>query len=191
VIVPILKGKSTDDVTGCCQKIEKALREAGIRVYLDNRDATPGWKYNYWEMKGVPLRVEVGAREVKQEKVVVFRRDLMKREIVALVGLAKKVQAVGTDYDRNLRTDAESRFDNLIVDAETLGTLEDALDKGKIGRVQFCTTERDGLSCAEEIKNRTGGEVRGTRIDVEETATGACIVCGKAAEAIVYVARSY
>jgi hypothetical protein len=57
--------------------------------------------------------------------------------------------------------------------------------------VQFCTTEIDGMSCAEEIKDRTGGEVRGTRIDVDEKGTGACIVCGKAAEAIVYVARSY
>lgn len=191
VIIPIVKGKSTDDVTGYCQKIENTLRDAGIRVYLDSRDATPGWKYNYWEMKGVPVRVEVGQREVKQEKVVVFRRDLMKRETAALVGLAKKVQAVGADYDHVLRADAESRFENLIVEAETLGALEDALDKGKIGRVQFCTTETDGLSCADEIKNKTGGEVRGTRIDVEETATGACIVCGKAAKAIVYVARSY
>jgi prolyl-tRNA synthetase len=191
VIVPILKGSSTDDVTGYCQKIEKTLRDAGIRVYLDSRDATPGWKYNYWEMKGVPIRVEAGQREVKQEKVVLFRRDLMKREAVPLLGLAKKIQAVGADYDRVLRAEAESRFENLIVDAETLGALEDALDRGKIGRVQFCTTETDGLSCADEIKNKIGGEVRGTRIDVDERATGTCIVCGKAAEAIVYIARSY
>ncbi|RDE15597.1 MAG: proline--tRNA ligase [Candidatus Thorarchaeota archaeon] len=191
VIVPIFKGKSADDVIGYCQKVEKALRHAGLRVYLDSRDATPGWKYNYWEMKGVPVRVEVGQREVKQEKVVIFRRDLMKREIVALTGLAGKVQTVGRDYDSVLRAEAESRFENLVVDAATLGALEGVLDKGKIGRVQFCTTEADGLICAEEIKNKTGGEVRGTRIDVEESATGACIVCGKAAKAVVYVARSY
>lgn len=191
VIVPIFKGKTADDVMRYCRNIEETLRNEGIRVYLDGRDATPGWKYNYWEMKGVPIRVEAGQREIKEKKVSVFRRDTMKREIAALVGLAERVRTIGVEIDRMLRAEAESRFENLIVDAETLGTLEDALDNGKIGRVQFCTTETDGLSCAEEIKNRTGGEVRGTRIDVEEDATGACIVCGKAAKAIVYVARSY
>jgi prolyl-tRNA synthetase len=191
VIVPILKGKSIDDVTSYCQRIDKTLRDAGIRVYIDSRDATPGWKYNYWEMKGVPIRVEVGQREVKQEKVMLFRRDLMRRDTVPFAGLAKKIQTVGVEYDGVLKNDAESRFENLVLDAETLGALEDALDKGKIGRVQFCTIESDGMDCAEEIKNKTGGEIRGTRIDVDEKATGVCVVCGKAAKAIVYVARSY
>jgi prolyl-tRNA synthetase len=191
VIVPIFKGQNADEVMNYCRDIEGTLRNAGIRVYLDNRDSTPGWKYNYWEMKGVPIRVEAGQRELKQRKVALFRRDLMKRETVGLDGLSERVARIGAELDSMLRSEAAARFENLVVDADTLGELEDALDKRKIGRVQFCTTETDGMSCAEKIKDRTGGEVRGTRIDVDEKGTGACIVCGKAAEAIVYVARSY
>ncbi|MFW9845911.1 MAG: hypothetical protein ACFFD6_04135, partial [Candidatus Thorarchaeota archaeon] len=64
-------------------------------------------------------------------------------------------------------------------------------DNGKIARTPFCTTEMEGMSCDEEIKERTGGEVRGTRIDIEEKAEGVCPVCGKSAQEIAYIARSY
>ncbi len=191
VIVPIFKGKNIDEVLQYCRGIESSFRDAGIRVYLDDRDSTPGWKYNYWEMKGVPIRVEAGQREVKQRKVAVFRRDRMSRETVGLEGLTKRVTALGSEIDRALRSEAEARFEGLVVDAESLGQVEDALDKGKIARVPFCTSQIDGMSCGEEIKNKTGGEVRGTRIDVEEKPTGVCVVCGKVAQEFVYVARSY
>ena len=66
VIVPIFKGKDIDTVLKYCLDIKKTLKNAGIRVYLDDSDETPGWKYNYWEMKGVPIRVEAGPRDIKQ-----------------------------------------------------------------------------------------------------------------------------
>ncbi|MHA2153661.1 MAG: His/Gly/Thr/Pro-type tRNA ligase C-terminal domain-containing protein, partial [Candidatus Thorarchaeota archaeon] len=82
VIVPIFKGKDADDVLKYCQDIKKKLKKAGIRTYLDQREETPGWKYNYWEMKGVPVRIEAGPRDLKQNKVVMFRRDTMERETI-------------------------------------------------------------------------------------------------------------
>ncbi|MCK5389874.1 MAG: hypothetical protein KAJ36_05260, partial [Candidatus Thorarchaeota archaeon] len=74
--------------------------------------------------------------------------------------LKKEVSSLGKEIDKNLRETAESKFECLIVDADSYGTIEDALDKGKIARTPFCTTEMEGLSCADEIKDRTGGEVR-------------------------------
>jgi prolyl-tRNA synthetase len=191
VVIPIIKGKNAEAVLEYCKKIEQTLEKAGFRVHLDDCDATPGWKYNYWEMKGVPIRVEAGPRDIKEEQAVVFRRDLMKRENVALKDLKKQVKSLGKDIDQTLRSQAEAKFEGLIVDADTIGQIVDAMDNGKIARTPFCTTEMEGLSCDEEIKDKTGGEIRGTRIDVEERADGVCPVCGKVAQEVVYIARSY
>jgi prolyl-tRNA synthetase len=191
VIIPIFKGKDSDHVMKYCQDIEKKLKKAGFRVYLDSTDATPGWKYNFWEMKGVPIRLEAGPRDIKQNKVVLFRRDSMKRETVDLKSLTKRIAGLGKEIDKNLLSIAESKFEGLVVDADTMSAVADALENGKIARVPFCTTEMEGLACAEEVKDRTGGEIRGTRIDVDEKPEGVCAVCGKVATEIVYVARSY
>lgn len=191
VVIPIFRGDTADAVLEYCENIQKTLRKAGFRVHIDKRDGNPGWKYNYWEMKGVPVRVEVGPRDLKGNKAVLFRRDTMEREIIDMKDLKKEVSSLGKDIDKNLRAAAESKFEGLIVDADSYGTIEDALDNGKITRTPFCTTEMEGLSCADEIKDRTGGEVRGTRIDVEEKPDGVCVACGKVATEIVYIARSY
>jgi prolyl-tRNA synthetase len=191
VMIPIYKGKDAEMVLEYSKNIQKNLRKAGFRVYLDNSDNTPGWKYNYWEMKGAPIRVEIGPRDIRDGKAVLFRRDTMKRETIDIKELKKKVTSLGKEIDANLRAEAESKFVDLIVDADSISAIEDALDKGKIARTPFCTTEMEGKSCAEVIKDRTGGETRGTRIDIDEKPTGVCTVCGKPATEIVYIARSY
>jgi prolyl-tRNA synthetase len=191
VIVPIFKGKDSDSVIKYCQKIEKKLKKAGLRVHLDDTDSTPGWKYNYWEMKGVPIRLEAGPRDIEADKIVLFRRDTMKRQSIDFKDVKKQVVAVGKAIDKNLLSMAEARFDGLVVDADNLSGVADALEKGKMARIPFCTTEMEGLPCAEEVKDRTGGEIRGTRIDIDEKPEGVCTVCGKVATELVYVARSY
>ena len=191
VIVPIYKGKDEKTVLEYCQKVKKTIQKAGFRVYLDKKDNTPGWKYNYWEMKGVPIRIEIGPRDIKNEKAVIFRRDTMKRNTVAISDLKKTVVNLGKEIDANLRAAAESKFVDLVVDADTIGAIEDAMEHGKIARIPFCTTEMEGEPCADEIKDRTGGEIRGTRIDIDEKSEGVCVVCGKPATEVVYIARSY
>ena len=110
---------------------------------------------------------------------------------VGIKDLKKRVSALGKEIDANLRAEAESKLVGFVVDADAIGAIEDALDKGKIARTPFCTTEMEGQPCADEIKERTGGEVRGTRIDTDEQPAGVCPVCGKMATAVVYIARSY
>ncbi len=191
VIIPIFKDATAKAVMEYCEKLESRLKDAGFRVHLDRSDNTPGWKYNFWEMKGVPIRVEAGPRDMKKNQVVLFRRDLHKRETASLEKLESRITELGAEIDATLRSMAEAKFEDLIIDADSLSAIDDALDKGRIARVSFCTTEMDGLRCAEEIKDKTGGEVRGTRIDVEETPDGVCVVCGRPAKEVVYIARSY
>jgi prolyl-tRNA synthetase len=191
VIVPIFKGKDVDVVLKYCLDIKKILKKAGIRVHLDDSDDTPGRKYNYWEMKGVPIRVEAGPRDIKQNKAVLFRRDTMKRETLNLDELKKRVLTLGKEIDDNLLKMAEAKFEGLVVDAERFGEIDDALDHGKIARVPFCSIEMDGYSCAEQVEKNTRGEIRGTRIDIDEKPEGLCVGCGKVAKEVVYIARSY
>ncbi|MCK5389169.1 MAG: proline--tRNA ligase, partial [Candidatus Thorarchaeota archaeon] len=122
VVIPIFRGDTADAVLEYCENIQKTLRKAGFRVHIDKRDGNPGWKYNYWEMKGVPVRVEVGPRDLKGNKAVLFRRDIMERETIDIKDLKKEVSALGKDIDKNLRAAAESKFEGLIVDADSYGT---------------------------------------------------------------------
>jgi prolyl-tRNA synthetase len=191
VIVPIFKGKDAEAVLKYCVDIKKTLKKAGLRVYLDKSEETPGWKFNYWEMKGVPIRIEAGPRDLKQNKIVLFRRDTMERETIDLKEMQKRVTALGKEIDENLHSMAAAKFDGLVVDAERLGEIDDVLDKGKIARVPFCSIEMDGYPCAEDIEKNTRGEIRGTRIDMDDKPEGLCVVCGKVAGEVVYVARSY
>ncbi len=191
VIVPIFKGKDAKAVLKYSSEVKKTLRNAGLRVYLDQSDVTPGWKYHYWEMKGVPIRVEAGPRDIKKNSIVLFRRDTMKRETVDLKDLKKRVLALGKEIDENLLRMAEAKFEGLIVDAERFGEIDDALDHGKIARVPFCSIEIDAYSCAEQVEKNTRGEIRGTRIDIDEKPEGVCVACGRVAKEVVYIARSY
>jgi prolyl-tRNA synthetase len=191
VIVPIFKGKDADAVLKYCQDIKKKLQKDGLRVHLDDCEETPGWKYNYWEMKGVPIRVEAGPRDLKQNKVVIFRRDTMEREILDLKDLKKRVAALGKEIDENLLKTAEAKLEGLVVNAERFGEIDDALDHGKIARVPFCSIEMDGYSCAEQVEKNTRGEIRGTRMDIDEEPEGLCVGCGTVAKEVVYIARSY
>ncbi len=191
VIVPIFKGKDAEAVLKYCSEVKMTLRNAGLRVYLDESDVTPGWKYHYWEMKGVPIRVEAGLRDIKKNSVVLFRRDTMKRETVDLKDMKKRVLALGKEIDENLLRMAEAKFEDLIVDADRFGEIDDALDHGKIARVPFCSIEMDAYSCAEQVEKNTRGEIRGIRIDIEEKPEGVCVACGRVAKEVVYIARSY
>lgn len=191
VIVPIFKGKDAEAVLKYSSEVKKTLRNAGLRVYLDQSDVTPGWKYHYWEMKGVPIRVEAGPRDIKKNSIVLFRRDTMKRETVDLKDLKKRVLALGKEIDENLLRMAEAKFEGLIVGAERFGEIDDALDHGKIARVPFCSIEMDAYSCAEQVEKNTRGEIRGTRIDIDEKPEGVCVACGRVAKEVVYIARSY
>ncbi|MGY5874324.1 MAG: proline--tRNA ligase [Candidatus Thorarchaeota archaeon] len=191
VIIPIYQAQTQDEVMKYCNDIKMKLQKTGLRVHLDDREARPGWKYNWWEMKGVPIRVHIGPKEVAESKVVLFRRDLLKKETIELKQIVKRIGALGKEIDDTLRSQAEAKLEGLTVDADSIGLIEDALDNRKVARTPFCTTEMEGLPCAEEIKDRTGGEVRGTRTDIEENAQGVCVVCGKPAQDVVYIARSY
>lgn len=190
VIVPIYKSDNKKRIDEYAAKILASLH--GLRVHYDTSEKTPGFKFNFWEMKGVPIRLEVGEREVESEKVVVVRRDTKEKQLAGLKDLQAVIEKMARDMFNDMKERAKKRFDSLIHEAENMEELEKKLALGGFVKVPFCSIGMDGKGCYEKIKDRMHAEVRGARFpDEEKVMNKKCIVCGKPAKHLVYVARQY
>jgi prolyl-tRNA synthetase len=184
VIVPVVNNAK---LLKEAEKIKKMLSD--YRVVIDGSDKRFGEKMYHWEMKGVPLRLELGERELEKKEVSLFRRDLRKRKNVKINSLVKVIEKEGKDLSKNLISKADKEFKGNIVDVKDYKDLMKF--NGKIARVNFCSVDKDGEKCAAKIEKEALASVRGTRIDKKEKASGKCIVCGKKAKEVVYIAKSY
>ena len=91
----------------------------------------------------------------------------------------------------NLKKKTDIIFKNRIINAKNLSEIKRGIKEGKIVRCNFCSVEKEGISCAEEIEKEVGADIRGTRLDEKETPSGKCAICGKPSTKIVYIAKSY
>jgi prolyl-tRNA synthetase len=192
VIVPVLAEKEPRVLVKALEYKDR-LEQAGFRVELDdNPDLRPGEKFYFWEMKGVPLRIEIGPKDLKEKKFLLYRRDNEKKAAILEKDLLKEIVKEGNSLSENLKKIALKSFEGKIVDAKSVEEVTKIVGNG-IARVNFCSVEKEGIPCAETIEKETGGKIRGTRIDVKEKLIGAgkCVVCGKKAEKVVYVAKDY
>ena len=191
VVVPIIFEDSKKMVLLECRKIEKML-SCKYCVKVDIReDVSPGEKFNEWEMKGVPVRIEVGPKDVEKKQAVVVLRGVGKKEFVSVSELDTFVDKIANTFTKELKDKYAAKFKDNVIDCETISSLEKAIKNGKMVRCGFCTTDLDGEKCADVIDEKTGAEVRGTRVDEKEKKFAKCVVCGKPAKATVYVAKSY
>lgn len=188
IIIPI--GKD-DKLTEEINKIKKQLEEKDISVDIDNSDKRLGEKFYFWEMKGVPLRIEIGKRELDKNEITIYRRDTNNKETIKINNLPEYIEKTSIDIDKNLTKQADKLFDNNLINVKTKAEIKDVIDKGKIARCGFCSVEKEGEACAEVIEKETGAQVRGTRLDEKENPSGKCAICGKKVNHIVYVAKQY
>jgi len=189
VIVPIYYGEERGAVMEKCERVRDLLAKIGYRVYLDAReDRTPGWKFNDWELRGVPLRVEVGKKEVEGGFVTVFRRDLRKRATVKDEELLDAVAKLRDDILETLKRRAKEYFESRLARATSREEVVEAVKSGKIVYMPFCGREE----CAESMRNEVEGlRVRGTELNQAEGDYGRCAWCEEKARYMVYVARAY
>ena len=172
--------------------MQKELQEIGLRVEIDFSGKKLGEKFYFWEMKGIPIRIEFGEKELKAKKVIVFRRDLKEKKLVAFVQLKKQIPIIGKALTDSLKKKSSSAFEKKIIEASTIIDVSKALDAGKIVKAGFCSIELVGEKCAAELEKQVqGAQVRGIRMDKKELPKANCIVCGKKANNVVYIARSY
>ena len=152
VIIPIYEKGNTDFINEHVQKLEAKLKASGIRVTSDLREGhNPGYKFNYWEMKGVPLRIEIGQKDIDKQQVTIVRRDNFKKKFIlqsvldsALHYLLEKIQ--GQMYDRALAQRQER-----ISEPKNWEDFMKALNKKNLCHVLWCNDQ----SCEENVKERS------------------------------------
>ncbi len=182
VIVPIASKKP--GVLEKCEEVKTALEQAGVRVILDNTDNSPGWKFNEWEMKGVPLRIELGPRDIEAGKALVFRRDTLEKAEYSLDGLASTIKELLGTVQKDMLESARVRRDNRIVYADTVKGILDGVENGCFVKAGWCGC-RD---CEDKVKAETSATAR---VYAEGEHSETCAVCGKKAEHTVIFARAY
>lgn len=185
VIVPI-PGKEGERVMAAARALADRLRGVA-RVRLDDRDEyTPGWKFNDWEMRGVPVRLEIGPRDVAADQVVMARRTGGPKETVSLEGIEERIPAILEEVQAEFFARARAFRDAHVVAADTVEALEEAIrERRGFIRVGWCTDQ----ACEDAIRDRTGASPR--VIPMDDAPEGTCPVCGLASKATVYYARAY
>ncbi len=193
IVIPILsKNSDSKAIEKYANEICGTLAKSAIRAKVDSSPSTPGFKYNHWELRGVPLRIEVGAREEAAKSLTIARRDNGKKETVDAASAIEAVNKAGKEVDSEIFARANSFFSASQSKASTMDELKAAIDAGGIVRVPYCTMEKEGKPCADEIKARAVGDVRGIIYPHEPAPTGEkCVFCGKSAKHYAYVARQY
>ena len=189
VIVPISRGNWRETVLPKAQAIRDELVAQGIRVMLDDRDSqTPGWKFNEWELRGVPIRLEVGPRDIEKSQVVLARRDTREKSFVPMEGLAAEVERRLTDIQQAL-------FDRAIRFREEHTTSTDSYDEFKQimdGRPGFVISPWCGSAeCEAAIKAETQATIRNIPFTSEPTTGRNCIKCSAAATTFAWFAKAY
>lgn len=188
VIVPIpYKGK--ENVNKSCKNIAIELEKANIRVKLDLRvDLTPGFKYYYWELRGIPIRIEVGPRDIKQNQVTVVRRDTLERQTYKINELVTAVQKLMEKMARKMRYKAWQWIRKHVYKVNSLEEAKNLLmQRAGVIEVPWCNRTECGHKLEEELDAR----VLGTPLDTRERVHGNCVVCQEKAESVVRVAVAY
>ncbi|MEN6478792.1 MAG: proline--tRNA ligase [Anaerolineales bacterium] len=193
VIVPIWRQDAERaNVLGLCQRVEEQLCDAGLRVKLDVReDQTPGFKFNDWELRGVPVRVEIGPRDVQNDAVVLARRDWPgkegKRFGVAVSGLAAEVRALLAEIQANLLAEATDYRDEHTTRVSSYDEFKEVLEtKGGFIRVHWAGSDADEARIQEE----TRATLRCLPLDAPE-GEGVCFFTGQKTNRVAIFARAY
>jgi prolyl-tRNA synthetase len=186
VIVPIYDNKTKSKVLKEGEKIRKTL-DSKFDVKFDDRDAySPGWKFNEWELKGVPVRLEIGPKDIKKRQVVLVRRDTGEKKHVKGREVAKHLEKTLETIQESLYRKAKKFLTANTKNAKNLEQLEKLIKNKKMVRAYWCGSE----GCEEKIKEKTGATIR--CIETESAKKeGECVDCGKPSKTVVYFAKAY
>lgn len=189
VIVPIYKGhEQLQSISSVADKIKKELTKAGISVKYDDRDNfKPGYKFNDYELKGVPLRIAIGPRDIEKKVVELARRDTLEKKIIPLEGLVDHIQIVLNEIQNNLFTKALNFREEHITEVDNFDEFKSVLSS----KGGFLSAHWDGTPETEEaIKKQTKATIRCIPL-TEIQSEGKCVYSGKPSLKRVLFAKAY
>jgi len=188
IIIPIPYKNNSDLMNKQCLEVAASLRKNGFRVDVDQREAiTPGSKYYDWELRGVPIRIEIGPRDIERNEVTVVRRDDLKKQTCKREELTKFLNTIMEEMAEDLKQKAWQWMKQRIHRVAKLEDAEELLKK-RAGIVEALWCGRAECGHRLEIIN---AKVLGTPEDIEEKIEGKCVVCGEEAETIIRAAMAY
>ena len=188
VIVPIPRGNWRETVLPKCVEIRDQLKAAGLRVRLDDDETqTPGWKFAEYEMRGVPLRLEIGPKDIEKNAVFAARRDTRQKQSIAMDGLADQIQALLADIQSSLLAKARA-----FREANTRRTASyDEFKQIMEGRPGFVISPWcESAECEAQIKAETQATIRSMPF-AQEKPSEPCIKCGRPATTYAWFAKAY
>lgn len=183
VIVPIATHKG--GVIEKAKEIEESLLSAGIRAQTDTRDMSPGWKFNEWEMKGVPLRIEIGPRDIENNQVMIMRRDTLEKQTMSIDNVKKGITELLDVVQKDMLVASKARRDAKIVEAESLDEILKGVENKNFVKAGWCGCRE----CEDKVKEVASATAR-VMCD-EEGVPEKCAICGKPAKHKVIFARAY
>lgn len=185
VIIPIMP-ESSKEIIKTAEKIAKDLKE--FSPIIDSRENyTPGFKFNEWELKGIPIRIEIGPKDIEKNQAIVVRRDTSKKEAVSLDNLKKDVSKKLEDIQKLLFQKSKELFESKIEKADSLDNLKKIIERKKVGIVPLCNSEK----CEEIMKFETKGAKAIFISEKDKIKSEKCIICKKQADYWVYTGKTY
>lgn len=188
VIVPIHKDKDAHAVKQRAREIADELKAAGIRVHVDDRDEyTSGWKFNEWELKGVPLRINIGARDIEKGQAEFVRRDSREKTQAPKSELVQTANRLLGEVQAALHARAKALLDGYMSSPANYDEFKSVIEKkGGFARAGWCGDEK----CELGIKEETGADIRVIPFDQKDV-PDKCIYCGKFAKKAAMFGRAY
>jgi len=183
-IIPILFKKKEKEIIKKAKEIEKKFSEFG--AFVDSREEySAGWKFNEWEMKGIPIRIEIGPRDLQKKQVILVRRDNGKKEIVKESESKTKIPKILEDIQKSLFKKAEKFLKDNIKKTKNWNEFLKIIKNRQMALVPFC----EKIECEDLIKEKTQGA--SSRLITKENKADKCIQCNKKAKYWVYFAKNY
>ena len=187
VIIPIYHSKEDKEnvLQKACQ-IKDSLSNNGIRVHLDDREQmTPGFKFNDWEMKGIPIRIEIGPKDIAKNQIVLARRHNQTKISLDIDGLTEKTLSELKNIQKEMFDAAKKILDERVVRVSEYQQFKKELENGKMIDCSWCGNQ----TCEDKIKEETGADLR--VIPSDNTKAETCIYCKNSGTTNVLFARGY
>jgi len=187
VIIPIYyTNDDKDSVMQKAHQIKDDLSKINLRVHLDDREQlTPGFKFNDWEMKGIPIRIEIGPKDIAKKQVVLVRRHNRTKTSLNMDSLTDKISSELKNIQKEMFDAAKKILDERIVRVSEYQQFKEQLDNGKMIDCSWCGNQ----TCEDKIKEETGADIR--VIPSDNTKAETCIYCKNSGTANVLFARGY
>ncbi|MDR3223915.1 MAG: proline--tRNA ligase [Methanobrevibacter sp.] len=183
-IVPIIFKDGGEEVLSKVNEVKDILEESGFRVNIDNRSIRPGKKYYDWELNGIPLRIDLGPRDLQNNKMVIIRRDTFAKEECSLnEDIVSILNSYLSKINDNLKEKAWNFIKTSMVEITDLNKIEETVLNGNIGLIKWCGDD----DCGKEIEEKTNLDILGK---YDET-SGVCINCKKEAKYLISIAKTY